>query len=136
MAIWSIAASYASLRVFTDRIFVLFRTCLRPRTPPLFSWQTGNLSNIPNILWICFPVFALWDLERLGSIIFLTLLKTLFLGIIHRLFLKTLKTTYFSTCVPKFLFRGSQIFCLLTFKIRPSLGLSCLMLPMLKILSN
>ena len=92
--------------------------------------------HIPNILWICFPVFALWDLERLGSIIFLTPLKTLILGIIHRLFLKTLKTTYFSTCVPKFLFRGSQIFCLLTFKIRLSLGLSCLMLPMLKILSN
>ena len=92
--------------------------------------------HIPNILWICFPVFFFFFLERLGSIIFLTPLKTLILGIIHRLFLKTLKTTYFSTCVPKFLFRGSQIFCLLTFKIRLSLGLSCLMLPMLKILSN
>ena len=114
---WSIAANYVSLRIFTDRNLCYSGAAFEPRTAPLFDWQTRNFSTINQqwILWLftkylmdMFPSF--WIIRPLAFGKFWIFhphrdipLITLFLGIMHSLFIQGLKDHRYFDVGAKFL---------------------------------
>ena len=134
MAIGSVAANFASLRVFTGSNLALLKLfTINQRWS--FWLYTKYLMNMFLRFWIIFVhltfgrYLAFHPNGHFPPI-------TWFLGMIHCLFLEGLKDYRFFKMCANFLFRGCLQNLLLKFKIGLSLGISCLMPSIFKIIFN
>ena len=119
--------------LFSGKGLLLFLVAKLKSYPQLISNEVSDC--ILNIQWICSQVFELRDLQLLGSTKFFTPYRsfpliTLLLGILYCFFFQGRKGHGFLDICAKFLVQ-CYLFKSFLFNFGPSLGLSCLILPML-----